>query len=305
MKKIILITLTLVFTLDICFSQDTITKKSGVVIQAKVIEVGQTEIKYKKFDYQNGPTYVILKSDVLMIRYENGTKDIFIESDNSIEQTDTINDEKSIIRQYIITHRKFKNRLCINIGGGSGFKDIPVATLTNGTETSISFGGGSLVKLVYGCEIRKHFDMAIDFGFQLSELDIPMNNGSMTFSRNFISVTPSYILPIGRKDRMNIKFGVGIDWLFNTSLKMELSKIPGGIDDNWKYNNTIGEHLKIVYEIKMGKRFSIDAGLKLYNANYKFESGGNYYPNDNVLKTPDGSGLDILFGLNYHFNWIK
>ena len=59
------------------FSQDVITQKTGEDIQAKILEVNQTEIKYKKFDNQNGPTFTLLKSDVLMIRYENGTKDIF------------------------------------------------------------------------------------------------------------------------------------------------------------------------------------------------------------------------------------
>lgn len=77
MKKIILTTLTVIFTLGICFSQDVITKKSGEDVQAKVLEVGLSEVKYKNFDNQNGPILTILKTDVLMIRYENGTKDIF------------------------------------------------------------------------------------------------------------------------------------------------------------------------------------------------------------------------------------
>lgn len=77
-KTFIFTTLTTFFILShSCFSQDLITKKNGEVIQTKVLEVGQTEIKYKKFGNQNGPTYTIGKSDVLMIRYENGTKDLF------------------------------------------------------------------------------------------------------------------------------------------------------------------------------------------------------------------------------------
>jgi hypothetical protein len=77
MKKIILATLTVIFTLGICFAQDVIIKKSGEDIQAKVLEVSQTEVMYKEFANQNGPTLTMLKSDVLMVRYENGTKDIF------------------------------------------------------------------------------------------------------------------------------------------------------------------------------------------------------------------------------------
>jgi hypothetical protein len=83
MNKIILTTLFSVFTASLGFSQDIITKKSSEDIQAKVTEVTTTEIKYKKFDNQSGPTFTILKSDVLMIRYENGSKDIFTDSPNT------------------------------------------------------------------------------------------------------------------------------------------------------------------------------------------------------------------------------
>jgi hypothetical protein len=64
----------------VAYSQDVITKKTSEDILAKVIEVNISEIKYKKFDNPTGPTFTILKADVIMIRYENGTKDIFNEN---------------------------------------------------------------------------------------------------------------------------------------------------------------------------------------------------------------------------------
>ena len=64
MNKIILTTLLSVFTAYLGFSQDIITKKSSEDIQAKVTEITTTEIKYKKFDNQSGPNFIILKSDV-------------------------------------------------------------------------------------------------------------------------------------------------------------------------------------------------------------------------------------------------
>ena len=62
---------------SIGFAQDLLTKKNGEDISAQVLEVTITEIKYKKYDDLNGPIFTILKSEVLLIRYENGTKDIF------------------------------------------------------------------------------------------------------------------------------------------------------------------------------------------------------------------------------------
>lgn len=77
MKKIIISLFLSLFTLSICFSQDTITLKTSEDIKAKVLEVSPTEIKYKRFDNLEGPVHIVFVADVLMIRYENGTKGIF------------------------------------------------------------------------------------------------------------------------------------------------------------------------------------------------------------------------------------
>lgn len=58
-------------------AQDNIVLKNGEEIKAKVQEIGLSEIKYKKSDNPNGPLYTTSKSEVLMIKYENGSKDVF------------------------------------------------------------------------------------------------------------------------------------------------------------------------------------------------------------------------------------
>lgn len=77
--------LTLLFTTSFLFAfgssgQDIITKKNGEDIISKVIELTLNEIKFKKWDNQEGPLISLAKKDILMIRYQNGTKDIFNES---------------------------------------------------------------------------------------------------------------------------------------------------------------------------------------------------------------------------------
>jgi hypothetical protein len=99
MKKISLTIIFSIFILSVCFSQDIITLKSGEQIKAKVTEVGITEIKYKRSDNLNGPAYVVAKSDITGIRYENGATDIFTTQTNNdslnsapiqLTQTDSI-----------------------------------------------------------------------------------------------------------------------------------------------------------------------------------------------------------------------
>jgi hypothetical protein len=55
---------------------DVIVLKNGQEISVKVVEVGQTEIKYKMCDNLNGPTFTKNKSEVLKIKYPNGSTTI-------------------------------------------------------------------------------------------------------------------------------------------------------------------------------------------------------------------------------------
>ena len=74
----------LLFTL-LCFKaqgQDVIIKKSGEEIKGQVTEILDMEIKYKKFDNLTGPVYSIKKSEVVLIIYANGKKEV-INSENS------------------------------------------------------------------------------------------------------------------------------------------------------------------------------------------------------------------------------
>jgi hypothetical protein len=65
------------FTLQ---AQDVIIRENGEEIQAKVVEVGTDEIKYKKFGNESGPTYTISKSELFLIKYANGTKEVIEKS---------------------------------------------------------------------------------------------------------------------------------------------------------------------------------------------------------------------------------
>jgi hypothetical protein len=68
---------------------DYILLKNGEEIGGKVLEVGSTEIKYKKCDNPDGPTYTVNKSEVFMIKYQNGTKDVFSDAKTLEEEEKT------------------------------------------------------------------------------------------------------------------------------------------------------------------------------------------------------------------------
>lgn len=68
-------------------AQDVIVKKDGSTIQSKVMEITDTEIKYKKWSNQDGPLYSIGRSEILSINYQNGEVEKF--SEVFVENTPT------------------------------------------------------------------------------------------------------------------------------------------------------------------------------------------------------------------------
>lgn len=79
------------------FAQDTIVKKNNETIVAKITEISQSEIKYKRADLPDGPAYVVPKSEILRIKYVNGTVDEFV-----AQTTSTGNGNASAKPDYIL-----------------------------------------------------------------------------------------------------------------------------------------------------------------------------------------------------------
>lgn len=71
MKKLFFLLTALVAS--VCtFAQDVIVTKDAKQIEAKIIEVSKSEIKYKEFDYQDGPTFILSTDEIATITYGNG-----------------------------------------------------------------------------------------------------------------------------------------------------------------------------------------------------------------------------------------
>lgn len=70
-------------------AQDVIVKKDGSTILSKVVEISDTQVKYKKFSNLEGPTYVVSISELTSINYQNGEKENFGSSQATVTQTQT------------------------------------------------------------------------------------------------------------------------------------------------------------------------------------------------------------------------
>lgn len=80
MKNLFLFAFLLLGISQLAFSQDLIIKKSGEEIKARVKEITPTEVRYKRFDYLDGPDFVLSPADLFMIKFENGIKQVFSEA---------------------------------------------------------------------------------------------------------------------------------------------------------------------------------------------------------------------------------
>jgi len=193
------------------------------------------------------------------------------------------------------------DRFGINVAIGGGLVNHNVITLDNGEESSISYGGGIGFGVKYGHEFTRNFDMAIDLDYRSSSLRPTVSNGTVSFDRFLVGITPAYIIPIDGGDAMRIKVGAGPDFYFYNALDWKTSKISGGFNDKWLYKSTYGFHVSANYEMNFSESWSVNYGLKYYYVNYKFKSGDKTYPTNSWMLKPDGSGIEVLIGVNYHF----
>ena len=75
MKQFTLIFITFLLSVSV-YAQDIITLRNGNEIKAKVLEISNTEVKYKRFDNLQEATIAIPSIDVFFILYENGTREV-------------------------------------------------------------------------------------------------------------------------------------------------------------------------------------------------------------------------------------
>lgn len=79
MKKILLLAILAVSSLSL-YAQDVLVRKGGDVENVKVLEVTPTEVKFKKANNIEGPTFTEKRSNLISVKYENGEVQKFNDS---------------------------------------------------------------------------------------------------------------------------------------------------------------------------------------------------------------------------------
>lgn len=81
-------------------SQDLLIYTSGEEIEVKVLKINHQTISYLKFSNLKGPEYIEQKSNIFMIKYKNGTKDVFKDfSLNHKEDVQKLNKKSEVLNK--------------------------------------------------------------------------------------------------------------------------------------------------------------------------------------------------------------
>lgn len=89
MKRFILVFSMLLISV-LLTAQDVIVTKTSEKIEAKIIEVSNTEVKYKKTDFLDGPTFIIQISEISSIIYANGDVQAFNTPEVQFAENNTV-----------------------------------------------------------------------------------------------------------------------------------------------------------------------------------------------------------------------
>ena len=120
MKKIFLIILCVVGAFNFSDAQDVLIMNNGTEMKVKVQELTVNEVKFKKWENIDGPLYTLLKNDIFMIKYENGTKDTFVKTTLTKENISYNSDDESMGYDRI---RYNGPRVGITVFGDGSIKD--------------------------------------------------------------------------------------------------------------------------------------------------------------------------------------
>lgn len=129
--KAILGTFSLLACTLLVSAQDIITLKTGEEIKAKVVEIEPSVIKYKKWENLSGPAYSLNKSEVFMVQYENGSKEVF----TNLQQAPANEPNNTTLKPKPVTY-KYKNE----IAGGATMTALGAAFIPTGLALTIIGG---------------------------------------------------------------------------------------------------------------------------------------------------------------------
>lgn len=163
------------------FAQDIIIKKNAEEIEAKILEISENSVTYKKFSNLDGPSYTLPKSDIFMIKYQNGEKETFKVAstgnnahDKAVQGTpeqerrrERQNQQLLLKEKKELEYRKRMGKHNIKVTFNGGMAGTPIKLSDNKEDYDFNglFGGGIDLNVMYNLSIADYTgDVGIGLG---------------------------------------------------------------------------------------------------------------------------------------------
>jgi len=271
MKKLILL-LTVISIFAKLNAQDIIIKKTGDEVKVKITEVGLDNVKYKKYDNIDGPIYTIPKYEIFMIKYENGSKDVFKDIKKEVASPEVEKNKKDYLRK----------------GLHLGFHITPGAGAILMDNYKFGFGINS------GVDLSIYFNDYVGIKTGISYLNLPIKYDGYGYY-GYDEVTGS-IASLGIPIKFLLTTGKTVGFYLESGLNVYFP-ISSKVEDSYYYYNDNHESVVLAAEtvlglnIKASKIMSLNFGLSFHSSLTK------NFPNENTKGVLVGLQMGMLFNL--------
>lgn len=256
MKKATLIFLTLLCLAAAVNAQDKIYRKNGKVVEAKVVEVGASEVKYKEFKNQDGPIYVLETDRIKKIVYENGRTETFEENYKDPERYAGQKNKAVKMNFFSPLYGYFEAGFERNLSYGKGY-ELSLGIIGAGKTGRLGFYSGQLADVK-----RSPFGFFVSGGYKFGKLpDFIIFGKSRAshimqgtyakpniyighYKENIIVEKANSLFEVGKQ---NVTFGaiqieIGRQWVLGENLLLDIYQGLGyGFDnkkDSYQYLNS-------------------------------------------------------------------
>jgi hypothetical protein len=208
MKTITMMLLTTVLV-HIAKAQDIITKNDSSKVTATVLEINPTDIKFKLFDYTDGPKITTRKSEIAYIVYRNGVVERFQKSTSTpkydaYQSVNKYNLDNVPVTMYASPEAKIKK--CEKLYTKKNYLGFNYIAFLN---TALGFN--------YMRDVKKaNMIINVPFAFGLGSPSIT----SSLYSRNYTDNTSTTKYDL-------LKYQVGVNALFAPSMNREVNFLMG------------------------------------------------------------------------------
>lgn len=316
------------------FAADIIITKNGESINAKILEVSESEIKYKKENNLNGPTFIVSTTNVASIIYDGTKKDKT--SDLIVTGVDDVIEAKIIeINETDVKYKKISNlngptfslgkdkiSSVLFANGELQLFSQPVAKVPEAapatTENSTTAQKSSC-KLKFNPQPSDNYVWGLTFGYVSKQ--IKSNGYTFGYGEVYLdegkSFTPA--LRFGITANPNIKYGIGIrtglfleyahdSYKEHSYEKYDLHDITLSLPLQVSYRYEIIKNLSVMFYT--GPIFEFGALLQV-NSKYRGETykSENFYKYEGMLLAGDDeekySGFNCLWGIGAAIQWSR